>query len=160
MIDIRINIHCPDLVTAAGLLAGARTAPVPPQEAPKPSPIPAPAPAPQTAPVAPPAPQTAPVTPQPQGNVVQITTTTPPAAELPSELTQSHAPVAPTTGPSYTSADIARAGASRIQADPTGQMRATLKAMLQQHGIESAMNVPAELIPTVANELKALGAKL
>ena len=155
MIDIRINVHCPDLVTAAGLLAGARSAPVPPQEAPKPSPTPAPAPAPQTAAVAPPAPQTAPVTPQPQGNVVQITTTTPPAAELPTSMTQAQAP---TAGPSYTAADIARAGAMLIQANPGIQPQ--LQALLGQFGVQAAMDLKPEQLGNFANALRGMGAKL
>ena len=151
MIDIRINVSCPDLVTAAGLLAGARGAPVPPQEAPKPSPITAPIPAPTPAPQAPPAanvaPQTAPVTPppqpQPQGNVVPMTA--PPVQ-------------APTAGPSYTAADIARAGAALIQANPGIQPQ--LQALLQQFGVQAAMDLKPEQLGTFANALRGMGAKL
>lgn len=157
MIDIRINVHCPDLVTAAGLLAGARTAPVPPQEAPKPSPTPTPAPAPQT----PPAPHvTHPLTTGDQlpENVVQITTTHP-VAELPTSMTQAHTPAqAPTTGPSYTAADIARAGAMLIQANPGIQPQ--LQALLGQFGVQAAMDLKPEQLGNFANALRGMGAKL
>ena len=151
MIDIRINVHCPDLVTAAGLLAGARGPSVPPQEAPKPSPAPTPAPAPQTPPPANVAPQTAPVTPQPQpqaqaqGNVVP----------MPQALAQA---AAPTAGPSYTAADIARAGAMLIQANPGIQPQ--LQALLGQFGVQAAMDLKPEQLGNFANALRGMGAKL
>ena len=149
MIDIRINVSCPDLVTAAGLLAGARTAPVPPQEAPKPSPTPTPTPAPQTPPPANVAPQTAPVTPPPQpqaqGNVV-------PMPQAPAQA------AAPTAGPSYTAADIARAGAMLIQANPGIQPQ--LQALLGQFGVQAAMDLKPEQLGNFANALRGMGAKL
>ena len=143
MIDIRINVHCPDLVTAAGLLAGARGPSVPPQEAPKPSPTPTP----QTPPPANVAPQTAPVTPQPQaqGNVA-------PMPQAPAQA------AAPTAGPSYTAADIARAGAMLIQANPGIQPQ--LQALLGQFGVQAAMDLKPEQLGNFANALRGMGAKL
>ena len=149
MIDIRINVHCPDLVTAAGLLAGARSAPVPPQEAPKPSPAPTPAPAPQTPPPANVAPQTAPVTPQPQA---QAQGTVAPTPQAPAQA------AAPTAGPSYTAADIARAGAMLIQANPGIQPQ--LQALLGQFGVQAAMDLKPEQLGNFANALRGMGAKL
>ena len=149
MIDIRINVHCPDLVTAAGLLAGARSAPVPPQEAPKPSPAPTPAPAPQTPPPANVAPQTAPVTPQPQAQAQGAVAPTP---QAPAQA------AAPTAGPSYTAADIARAGAMLIQANPGIQPQ--LQALLGQFGVQAAMDLKPEQLGNFANALRGMGAKL
>jgi len=151
MIEVRVNINCPDLVTAAGLMAkalgGSRPsraqAPAPGPESPQiASQTPAvqtPTPVPQTPPAANVAPQA-----PPQNNV------TPMPQPAPTQ--------APTTAPSYTAADVARAGAALIQANPV--MGPRLALLLQQYGVKGAMDLPPEHLPEVANALRALGAKL
>ena len=154
MIDINITVRCPDLVQAAGTLAAALGGSRAPQEAPQPPVVQIPTPTPTAQPAPAETHQVTTGDPLPE-NVVQITTTTP---ELPPELTQSRAPVAPTAAPSYTSADIARAGAMLIQSNPGIQPQ--LAALLQQFGVRAAMDLKPEQLGNFANALRGLGAKL
>lgn len=134
MIDINITVRCPDLVEAAGTLAAALG------RAPQATLVqPQVAPQPQAAQTPPPAN----VVPMPQ----QPAPTPPPAA-----------PVAPTTAPSYTPQDIARAGAMLIQANPG--IQAQLQALLQQFGVQAALDLKPDQLGPFANALRGLGAKL
>ena len=65
---------------------------------------------------------------------------------------------APTAGPSYTAADIARAGAMLIQANPGIQPQ--LQALLGQFGVQAAMDLKPEQLGNFANALRGMGAKL
>ena len=67
---------------------------------------------------------------------------------------------APVTAPSYTVQELMAAGAALIQGDPTGAMRTKLGTLLSQYGVKAATDLTAEQIPTFAQALKGLGAKL
>ena len=67
---------------------------------------------------------------------------------------------APVAAPSYTVQELMAAGAALIQGDPTGAMRTKLGTLLSQYGVKAATDLTAEQIPTFAQALKGLGAKL
>lgn len=153
MIDIHVNVHCPDLVTAAGLLAKAlgkpqaippkapQETPVQPQEAPTPTATQAPTPAPQPQP-------TAPVTPQ----MTSAAATTGNVVPMPQQAQ------APTAAPAYTNQDLARAGAMLMQSNPALQPQ--LQALPAQFGVRSVMDLKPEQLAAFASALRQLGAKL
>lgn len=160
MIDIRVTIRCPEILQAAetitAALGGSRAA----VEAPQPAVVQTPTPAPTAQPMPAVTHQVTTGDPLPE-NVVQITTTTPPTAELPPELTQAHAPiapVAPAAAPTVTAAQVARAGAMLYQTNEAA--RPQLAALLQQYGVKAAMDVPQDKLAGFADALRALGAKL
>lgn len=166
-----INLNCSDIKEAAIIIKDAATiiaeaimkrnavivepTPTAPAEAAAPTPATA-TPAPVT-PVAPAAPvtQAAPV-------AAPVTTAAPVAAPVAqaAPVAPAPAPAAPVTAPSYTVQDLMAAGAALIQGDTTGAMRTRLGTLLSQYGVKAATDLTAEQIPTFAQALKGLGAKL
>ena len=165
-----IKVEAPDLVAALMRLAAAVN-PDPniltPDE-PRPQ-MPAPAPA---APIAPPAAPQPPVA-GPQGNVTPpgappvppaapLATTMPPApaaapAAPPAPAPAPAAPAVPvTTAPTYTLDQIAKAGASLVDA---GKMEPLL-ALLSRYGVQAVTQLAPEHYGAFATELRALGAQI
>ena len=165
-----IKVEAPDLVAALMRLAAAVN-PDPniltPDE-PRPQ-MPAPAPA---APIAPPAAPQPPVA-VPQGNVTPpvaaplppaapLATTMPPApaaapAAPPAPAPAPAAPAVPvTTAPTYTLDQIAKAGASLVDA---GKMEPLL-ALLSRYGVQAVTQLAPEHYGAFATELRALGAQI
>ena len=165
-----IKVEAPDLVAALMRLAAAVN-PDPniltPDE-PRPQ-MPAPAPA---APIAPPAAPQPPVA-VPQGNVTPPVaapvppaapraTTMPPApaaapAAPPAPAPAPAAPAVPvTTAPTYTLDQIAKAGASLVDA---GKMEPLL-ALLSRYGVQAVTQLAPEHYGAFATELRALGAQI
>ena len=165
-----IKVEAPDLVAALMRLAAAVN-PDPniltPDE-PRPQ-MPAPAPA---APIAPPAAPLPPVA-VPQGNVTPpvaaplapaapLATTMPPApaaapAAPPAPAPAPAAPAVPvTTAPTYTLDQIAKAGASLVDA---GKMEPLL-ALLSRYGVQAVTQLAPEHYGAFATELRALGAQI
>ena len=163
-----IKVEAPDLVAALMRLAAAVN-PDPniltPDE-PRPQ-MPAPAPA---APIAPPAAPLPPVA-VPQGNVTPpvaapvppaapLATTMPPAPAAAPAAPPAPAPAAPavpvTTAPTYTLDQIAKAGASLVDA---GKMEPLL-ALLSRYGVQAVTQLAPEHYGAFATELRALGAQI
>lgn len=165
-----IKVETPDLVAALMRLAAAVN-PDPniltPDE-PRPQ-MPAPAPA---APIAPPAAPQPPVA-VPQGNVTPpVAAPVPPAAPLattmpPAPAAAPAAPPAPapapaapavpvTTAPTYTLDQIAKAGASLVDA---GKMEPLL-ALLSRYGVQAVTQLAPGHYGAFATELRALGAQI
>lgn len=145
--DIRIQINCPDLVSAAGILAGAwgrktqqaaQVLPQPPAQAPA---APQPIKEPQTAPAAP---QAAPIAPP----VVQAPAPAPAAAPT----------TAPMAGPTYTVQDLAVAGANLIRENPA--INPQLTGLLMQFGVQAVTDLEPEQMGPFANAMRQMGAKL
>ena len=157
MLEMKIKIDVPELVAAVEKLAAAidktalnitvpnegtlnfnmpagnaPVAPAPVQTAPTPAPVavPAPAPAPVPTPAAPP------VTPAP-------------TAAAP-------APAVPVTAPTYTLDQIAKAGASLVDA---GKMEQLL-ALLTKYGVQAVTQLTPDQYGAFATELRALGAQI
>ena len=167
-----IKVEAPDLVAALMRLASAvnpdpniltpdtprptmpapAPAPIAPPAAPQPPvapPVAAPvAPAAPAVPVMPPAPPAAPVPPM----AAPVIPTAPPAP--------APAPAAPsvpvTTAPSYTLDQIAKAGASLVDA---GKMEPLL-ALLSRYGVQAVTQLAPEHYGAFATELRALGAQI
>lgn len=156
MMEMKIKIEVPDLAAAICKLAAAITPPdintLTPDE---PRGIPAAAP---VAPVAAPAPA-APVNPTP-APVAPVAAPVAPTAPVPTE--QPAAPVAqapaavPVTAPTYTLDQIARAGASLVDA---GKMEQLL-ALLARYGVAAVTQLQPEQFGVFATELRALGAQI
>lgn len=115
---------------------------------------------------APVAPVSTPVTPAPVPPV-----TTPPAAVVPTQPTPAPAPAAPaqtvaptnpapavpvTTAPTYTLDQIAKAGASLVDA---GKMEQLL-ALLAKYGVQAVTQLQPDQYGVFATELRTLGAQL
>lgn len=157
MMEMKIKIDVPELVAAVEKLAAAidktalnitvpnegtlnfnmpagnaPVAPAPVQTAPTPAPVAAPASAP--APV--PTPAAPPVTPMP-------------TAAAP-------APAVPVTAPTYTLDQIAKAGASLVDA---GKMEQLL-ALLTKYGVQAVTQLTPDQYGAFATELRALGAQI
>lgn len=156
MMEMKIKIEVPDLAAAICKLAAAITPPdintLTPDE---PRGIPAAAP---VAPVAAPAPA-APVNPTP-APVAPVAAPVAPTAPVPTE--QPAAPVAqapaavPVTAPTYTLDQIARAGASLVDAGKMEQ----LHALLARYGVAAVTQLQPEQFGVFATELRALGAQI
>lgn len=156
MMEMKIKIEVPDLAAAICKLAAAITPPdintLTPDE---PRGIPAAAP---VAPVAAPAP-TAPVNPTP-APAAPVAAPAVPTAPAPTE--QPAAPVAqapaavPVTAPTYTLDQIARAGASLVDA---GKMEQLL-ALLARYGVAAVTQLQPDQFGVFATELRALGAQI
>lgn len=156
MMEMKIKIEVPDLAAAICKLAAAITPPdintLTPDE---PRGIPAAAP---VAPVAAPAPA-APVNPTP-APVAPVAAPVAPTAPVPTE--QPAAPVAqapaavPVTAPTYTIDQIARAGASLVDA---GKMEQLL-ALLARYGVAAVTQLQPDQFGVFATELRALGAQI
>ena len=163
-----IKVEAPDLVAALMRLAAAVNSDpniLTPDE-PRPQ-MPAPAPA---APIAPPAAPQPPVA-VPQGNVTPpvaapvppaapLATTMPPAPAAAPAAPPAPAPAAPavpvTTAPTYTLDQIAKAGASLVDA---GKMEPLL-ALLSRYGVQAVTQLAPEHYGAFATELRALGAQI
>ena len=163
-----IKVEAPDLVAALMRLAAAVNSDpniLTPDE-PRPQ-MPAPAPA---APIAPPAAPLPPVA-VPQGNVTPpvaapvppaapLATTMPPAPAAAPAAPPAPAPAAPavpvTTAPTYTLDQIAKAGASLVDA---GKMEPLL-ALLSRYGVQAVTQLAPEHYGAFATELRALGAQI
>ena len=156
MMEMKIKIEVPDLAAAICKLAAAITPPdintLTPDE---PRGIPAAAP---VAPVTAPAPA-APVNPTP-APVAPVAAPVAPTAPVPTE--QPTAPVAqapaavPVTAPTYTLDQIARAGASLVDA---GKMEQLL-ALLARYGVAAVTQLQPDQFGVFATELRALGAQI
>ena len=156
MMEMKIKIEVPDLAAAICKLAAAITPPdintLTPDE---PRGIPAAAP---VAPMAAPAPA-APVNPTP-APVAPVAAPVAPTAPVPTE--QPAAPVAqapaavPVTAPTYTLDQIARAGASLVDA---GKMEQLL-ALLARYGVAAVTQLQPDQFGVFATELRALGAQI
>ena len=156
MMEMKLKIEVPDLAAAICKLAAAITPPdintLTPDE---PRGIPAAAP---VAPVAAPAPA-APVNPTP-APVAPVAAPVAPTAPVPTE--QPAAPVAqapaavPVTAPTYTLDQIARAGASLVDA---GKMEQLL-ALLARYGVAAVTQLQPDQFGVFATELRALGAQI
>lgn len=156
MMEMKIKIEVPDLAAAICKLAAAITPPdintLTPDE---PRGIPAAAP---VAPVAAPAPA-APVNPTP-APVAPVAAPVAPTAPVPTEQPASpvaQAPAAvPVTAPTYTLDQIARAGASLVDA---GKMEQLL-ALLARYGVAAVTQLQPDQFGVFATELRALGAQI
>lgn len=141
-----IKVEAPDLVAALMRLAAAVN-PDPniltPDEPRPQMPAPAPAPiAPPAAPVPPVAAPVAPPAPAPAAPAVPVTTAVP--------------AVPVTTAPTYTLDQIAKAGASLVDA---GKMKPLL-ALLSRYGVQAVTQLAPEHYGAFATELRALGAQI
>lgn len=151
MFEINVTIHCPDLVAAAQLLAKCIGTAAPAAPAPVIAP---PAPAPQV---------TAPVQLQhPATNPTVTAGPTIPSTTCPSEAT---APVvtAPATvplaqAPTFTLADISKAGADLIGANPG--LLPKVNELLAQYGIQTLDKLKPDQFGAFATALRGLGAKI
>ena len=156
MMEMKIKIEVPDLAAAICKLAAAITPPdINTLTHDEPRGIPAAAP---VAPVAAPAPA-APVNPTP-APVAPVAAPVAPTAPVPTE--QPAAPVAqapaavPVTAPTYTIDQIARAGASLVDA---GKMEQLL-ALLARYGVAAVTQLQPDQFGVFATELRALGAQI
>lgn len=142
MFEIRVTIACPDLLAAAKLLARnsipeAVEAPAAPAVETTAAPMPVPAPTPVSVPAVP-------------ATSTPVNTANPaPAA----------APVVPLSqGPTYTLAQIAKAGADLISQNPG--LMPQVNALLAQYGVQAVADVKPEHYGAFATALRGLGAKI
>lgn len=185
MLEINVTVNCPDLLAASQVLATAMAASVeadrslfghmvantrssvPVQPMPQAGPA-APAMSPSIAPTAPTGPSnvvpmtspaspgytaaqtTGPMTPPPVAPVQSIPVGQPAQAPI--------NPVPTTTAPGFTQAQIAKAGADLITADPS--KRQTLNALLYQYGVQTLSQIPPEHYGAVATALRGMGANI
>lgn len=170
MMEMKIKIDVPELVAAVEKLAAAidksalnitvpnegtlnfnmpaGNAPVTPTAPATPAPVQA-APAVPTAPVAP-APAAAPTTP-PVAPAPAAVPTAPSAAPV-----TPAAPAVPVTAPTYTLDQIAKAGASLVDA---GKMEQLL-GLLTKYGVQAVTQLNPDQYGAFATELRALGAQI
>ena len=145
--DIRIQINCPDLVSAANILAGAwgrktqQAAPVLPQPTVQAPAAPQPIKEPKTTPVAP---QAAPIT--------------PPTAQAPAPAPVAAPTTAPVAGPTYTIQDLAVAGANLVRENPA--VHPQLMGLLGQFGVQAVTDLKPDQLGPFANAMRQMGAKL
>ena len=138
--DIRIQISCPDLVSAAGILAGAwghktqQADPVLPQPPTQAQAAPQPIKEPQTAPI------------------------TPPTAQAPAPSPAAAPTTAPVAGPTYTVQDLAVAGANLVRENPA--IHPQLMGLLGQFGVQAVTDLKPEQLGPFANAMRQMGAKL
>lgn len=141
MLDITITVKCPDLLLAATaiakLLNGGTTAEIP-----------------SAAPAAVPA-----------GAIVQAAPTTPAAPAAPPVSAPNPAPMAPqppvvpvAPAPQLTMAQVGKAGADLIAADPNKMPE--LLGLLQQFGAPAITELKHEQLGPFATALRGLGAKI
>lgn len=141
MFEIRVTIACPDLLAAAKLLARnsipeAVEDPAAPAVETTAAPMPAPAPIPVSVSV--------PATSAPV-NTANPAPTTAPAVPL-------------SQGPTYTLAQIAKAGADLISQNPG--LLPQVNALLAQYGVQAVTDVKPEHYGAFATALRGLGAKI
>lgn len=162
-----IKVEAPDLVAALMRLAAAVNpgTNIPAPDEPRPQ-MPAPAPAPIAPPPAPQPPATPPVVAPavPVTPAAPVAPPAPPAVPVPPVATPvtppAPAPAAPavpvTTAPTYTLDQIAKAGASLVDA---GKMEPLL-ALLTRYGVQAVTQLAPEHYGAFATELRALGAQI
>lgn len=150
MMEINVNVRCPDLLQAVTVLAAALKDSAVPKSQTAPSDAPATVPAPsQSIPAAavpvsaPPAAVTPTATPAP----VAVPGTAPAAPRV---------PVAP--APSITLDQLGKAGADLISADSTKMTE--LIALLQQFGVRAITELKPDQIGAFATALRGLGGKI
>lgn len=164
MIEVNVNVKCPDLLLAATAFAAAI----------KGTPVPAAASAPTPTASAPAVPYTpqpmpaAPVNPTPAAMPATGAYSAPPipgpapTAPAPSFTTQTayhSSPAVPTaSAPSFTLAQVGKAGADLIAANP-GKMPELL-GLLQQYGVPAVTELKPEQLGPFATALRGLGAKI
>lgn len=131
MLEVRVTVSCPDLVAAAKLLKG-----ITHEENPAPAPVTA-------APIQQPVVASAPVAIQ-QAHSVSAPQPTPavPLAQA----------------PTFTQADIARAGAELFTTRP--DLQPQVMALLGRYGCQSVMDLKPEQLGAFATALRGLGAKI
>ena len=134
MLEIHLNVtvSCPDLVAAAKLLKGVA-----------PEAVPAPACSVTTAPIQ--QPVTAPTPVQQVVTPPPVTTTAPMTVPL-------------AQAPTFTQADIAKAGADLFTARP--DLQPQVLALLAQYGCQSVMDLKPDQFGPFATALRGMGAKL
>lgn len=150
MFEINVTIHCPDLVAAAQLLAKCTGTAAP--AAPAPVVVP-PAPAVQaTAPVQLQHPATNPTTP------VSPTTSTGYHSEATAPAVPAPATVPLAQAPTFTLAEISKAGADLIGANPG--LLPKVNELLAQYGIQTLDKLKPDQFGAFATALRGLGAKI
>lgn len=155
MFEINVTIHCPDLVAAAQLLAKC-TGTAAPATPVAPAPVVAPpAPAVQaTAPVQLQHPATNPTTPaSPTTSTGYHSEATAPAVPAPAPAT---VPLA--QAPTFTLAEISKAGADLISANPG--LLPKVNELLAQYGIQTLDKLKPDQFGAFATALRGLGAKI
>lgn len=150
MLEIKITVHCPDLLALAGLLAN-RTAPEM-----MPCPTPAKSQAVPAAPVAPAVPvatamPAAPAAPVASAVPVAPLVSTAPAAPTPPAVPLSQAP-------QFTLAQISRAGAELITKNPA--IVPQVGALLAQYGVQTVDKLKPDQLGPFATALRGLGANI
>lgn len=150
MFEINVTIHCPDLVAAAQLLAKCTGTAAPAAPAPVVAP---PAPAAQvTAPVQLQHPATNPTTPaSPTTSTGYHSEATAPAVPAPSTVPLAQAPT-------FTLAEISKAGADLIGANPG--LLPKVNELLVQYGIQTLDKLKPDQFGAFATALRGLGAKI
>lgn len=150
MFEINVTIHCPDLVAAAQLLAKCTGTAAPAVPAPVVAP---PAPAVQaTAPIQLQHPATNPTTPaSPTTSTGYHSEATTPAAPAPSTVPLAQAPT-------FTLAEISKAGADLIGANPG--LLPKVNELLAQYGIQTLDKLKPDQFGAFATALRGLGAKI
>lgn len=150
MFEINVTIHCPDLVAAAQLLAKCTGTAAP--AAPAPVVVP-PAPAVQaTAPVQLQHPATNPTTPaSPTTSTGYHSEATAPAVPAPATVPLAQAPT-------FTLAEISKAGADLIGANPG--LLPKVNELLAQYGIQTLDKLKPDQFGAFATALRGLGAKI
>lgn len=164
MMEMKITVEAPDLAASILKLAEAIASGPDPSILTPDEPLPvasyptAPAPAPAPAPAAPVSP--APVTPTQTPTPAPVATPTPapaPAAPAQTVAPTNPAPTVPvTTAPTYTLDQIAKAGASLVDA---GKMEQLL-ALLAKYGVQAVTQLQPDQYGVFATELRTLGAQL
>ena len=152
MFEINVTIHCPDRVAAAQLLAKCTGTAA--SAAPAPAPVVAPpAPAVQaTAPVQLQHPATNPATPaSPTTSTVYHSEATAPAVPAPATVPLAQAPT-------FTLAEISKAGADLIGANPG--LLPKVNELLAQYGIQTLDKLKPDQFGAFATALRGLGAKI
>lgn len=158
MMEMKIKIDVPELVAAVEKLAAAIDKAAPhitvPNEGTLNINMPTPAPT-QTAPTVPtppvaPASAAVPTVPPVASAPVAVPTAPPAAPVTPA------APTVPVTAPTYTLDQIAKAGASLVDAGKMGQ----LLAMLTKYGVQAVTQLNPDQYGAFATELRALGAQI
>jgi len=135
MLEINVNIACPDILKAVDRIAellhvgASHTEPVPAPVPVQPTPVPAPA-----------------TMAAPTPTVAPATTAAPVAA----------APVA--AAPSYTVAQVAKAGADLMSANPA--LQPALVDLIHRYGAQTVQDIPQDKLGAFATELRQMGAKI
>lgn len=140
MLEINVNIACPDILKACDRIAELLHVGASHTE-----PVPAPVPVQPTPAVSTPVPVPAPVV-APSPAVAHVTTAAPVAA----------APVA--AAPSYTVAQVAKAGADLMSANPA--LQPALVDLIHRYGAQTVQDIPQDKLGAFATELRQMGAKI